>query len=140
MAMCRGLRKETTAWIFLIALVVTLDVAAWDPGSVGRQQRQQAAGWLQLEQDQKTFREDAQPLQPSTADRLDQLERRQQLDLRALDQQQRQALDRNRNLRRGTGAKTPSVTLKRDLRGGREDERQRLKMRIQRDTLFPGLQ
>ena len=126
--------------MFLIALVVTFDVPAWDPGSVGRQQRQQAEGWLRLEQDQKTFRDDAQPLQPSTADRLDQLERRQQLDLRALDQQQRQSLDRDRNLRRGAGAKPPSVSLQRDLRVRREDERQRLKMRIQRDTLFPGLQ
>ena len=126
--------------MFLIALVVTFDVPAWDPGSVGRQQRQQAEGWLRLEQDQKTFREDAQPLQPSTADRLDQLERRQQLDLRALDQQQRQSLDRDRSLRRGAGAKPPSVSLQRDLRVRREDERQRLKMRIERDTLFPGLQ
>jgi len=137
--MCRGLRGRATVWIILIALVVTLDVAARDPGSVGRQQRQQAEGWLQLKQDQKTFRDDVQPLQPSTANRLDQLERRQQLDLRALDQQQRQALDRDRNLGRGPSSKTPSASLQRDLRTRHEDERQRLKMRIQRDTLFPGL-
>lgn len=122
----------------LCFLAPAFDAVAADTGSVGRQDRLQAEGWLQLKQDQKTYREGVEPLVPRNASRLDQLERSQQGRARDLEQRQRQSLTRERNRRQRAEAERP-VARPRDLETRRQLDRQRLEMRIQRETLRPGL-
>lgn len=142
----RGLRASTVHGIHLgvfavlaslLFLVPAFDAAAADLGSVGRQERLQAEGWLQLKQDQKTYRESVEPLAPGKASRLDQLERSQKGRARGLEQRQRQSLNRERNRWRGVGAERP-VARPREFESQRQFDRQRLEMRIQRETLRPG--
>jgi len=122
----------------LVLLSSVFNVAVSDPGSAGRQQRLQAEGWLRLKQDQKTYRDSVEPLAPGKASRLDQLERGQQGRARELEQRQRQSLNSERNRRRREDSARP-VTRPRELDTRRQLDRQRLEMRIQRDSLRPGL-
>jgi hypothetical protein len=114
---------EIATSVTLIGLLQAAEVLAANPASIGALQQQQESGWLQLKQDQKTYREGVEPLAPPAAKSLDRLERRQQTDMRQLWLRQRQALDAIRNRQRGAEA----------------HDRQRLEMRIQRETLRPGL-
>ena len=111
---------------------------AADPGGVGRPQRLQAEGWLQLKHDQKTFREGVEPLAPRAASKLDRLEQRQLGRARELELRQRQSRISERNRRRRLEVQRP-VAQPRELKARRELERQRLEMRIQREILRPGL-
>jgi hypothetical protein len=117
--------------VLAAALASPLILAA--PGaSLGLEKRQQAGGWLQLRQDQETYRESLGPLTPGQAAALDALERQQQLQWRAMEQRQRESLQLRQRLERlpgpaGSGA--GEIGLRRGL------ERERLDMRLQRDTL-----
>ena len=121
-----------------VFLLPSLGLRAADPGETGRQQRQQAEGWLQLKQDQKTFREAAEPLDSGAAQSLDRLDRSQQGRALDIEQRQRQSLDLDRILRRNTDVERP-VSVPSDVENRRQLERHRLEMRIQRETLSPGL-
>jgi hypothetical protein len=129
---------EIATSITLIGLLQTAEVLAANPASIGALQQQQASGWLQLKQDQKTYREGVEPLAPPAAKSLDRLERRQQTDMRQLWLRQRQALDAIRNRQRGAEAQDQQSHRIR-LESQRQLDRQRLEMRIQRETLRPGL-
>jgi hypothetical protein len=111
--------------------------AAADADSTGRQERLQAEGWLQLKQDQKSFREGAEPLPPREAAALDHLERRQRTRFEELKQEQRRSSNRERSLGRRDKPERP-VSRPRHPDTGRQFDRQRLDMRIQRETLSPG--
>lgn len=66
--------------------------------------RRDAAGWLQLEADQRAYRERVEPLDLREERDLEIIERRQDNDLRALQQQQRRELEQDQRmlrLRRG---------------------------------------
>jgi hypothetical protein len=126
-----------TAVAALAVLSPELDILAADPGNVGGQQRLQAKGWLQLKQDQKTYRENVEPLAPRDAARLDRLELRQQGRARELEQRQRRSLSTGGNRRRGIDVERPA-SRPRNLESRRQLDRQRLDMRIQRETLRPG--
>lgn len=129
--------RLTTILSVVPALLFLFSVGrAGDPGDAGTGQRQQAAGWLQLEQDQKTFREAVEPLNPRAAQSLDRLERSQRTRARDAGRRQRRATDLDRNLQRGTKVERP-VSVPNDLESRRQIERQRLEMRIQRETLLP---
>lgn len=122
----------------MLFLVSAFEIAAADPDSVGRQERLQAEGWLQLKQDQRSYREGVEPLAPGKASRLDRLERSQQMGARELEQRQRQSLNRDRSRRRGAEAEH-TIARPRERQSRRQLDRQRLEMRIQRETLRPGL-
>jgi hypothetical protein len=130
----RYLRFSFAAFVLLTS---ASDVAAAEAAHAGSQQRLQAEGWLQLKQDQKTFREGVQPLQPRGAATLDRLERGQQERFRALESRQRQSRQRNRARQTGADAKRP-VSPPREFKEQRQFDRQRLQGRIQRETLRPG--
>ena len=118
-------------------LMAAVDAAGADAGELGRQERRQAQGWLQLKQDQRTFRDSVEPLTPRQAGRLDRLELRQQGRARQLQQRQRRSLNSERNFRRGIPGKRP-LSRSRGLKEQRQLDRQRLEMRILRRTLGPG--
>jgi hypothetical protein len=137
-AVHRGRRVLITMSAALAVLCVTKEVAAADPGSGAGAHQLQAESWLQLKQDQKTFREGVEPLEPQQAKRLDRLELRQQGRARELEQRRRQYPNLERNIPRRNDPWSPS-TRPRDTPSRRAIESQRLRMRIQRETLRPGL-
>jgi hypothetical protein len=55
--------------------------------------RREASGWLELERDQRVYRERVEPLPLPDQRRLEAIERAQRDDLRALQQRQRRELD-----------------------------------------------
>ncbi|MCG6863078.1 MAG: hypothetical protein LJE70_17655 [Chromatiaceae bacterium] len=112
------------------------EAGAADLGDLDRLQGQQAEGWLQLKQDQKSFRAVVDPAALRPERGLERLEMRQKGVARQLEQQQRQSINLDRNLRRGAEVERPAP-LPRDLESRRQLDRQRLEMRIQRETLFP---
>ena len=134
----RAFPRGTVVLVTAVFLFPLLEADAAEPGDIGRLQRQQAEGWLQLKRDQKTFREAIEPLTPREAERLNKLERRQRMDARTLQRRQRQSLATERNLRRRAGIERP-VSIPRELENRRQLDRQRLRMRIQRKVLSPGL-
>jgi hypothetical protein len=134
-----GLRLgEVVASFALIGMLATSEVRAADPTGITEQQRLEAQGWLQLKQDQKTYREGVEPLPPREEKSLDRLELRQRRDARELGQRQRQSVDTLRNRPRDTDG-SRSARRRIELEGRQQLERQRLDMRIQRETLRPGL-
>jgi len=142
-----SLRTSVVRWDCLgeIAVFVALSVflhapEAWaaDPPTPGEQQRQQARGWLQLKQDQKTYREGVEPLAPREAQSLDRLEQRQQSDARQRGQRQRQSPRADGNRQHG-GEVEHRESQRVGVESQRQLERRRLDMRIQRETLRPGL-
>ena len=118
-------------------LVAGVEGAIADSGEVGRQERRQAQGWLQLKQDQKVFRESVAPLSPRKAERLDRFDLRQQGRARELGQRQRRSLNSERNFRRGIEVERP-MSRSRGLKEQRQLDRQRLETQILRKALSPG--
>lgn len=100
---------------------------------LAEQPRQEARGWLQLEEDQRIYRERVAPRSPADAATIRGVEQRQRLDLRELQAQQRRKEQiHRRSSREGDGGKP----LGRDAPAARRDlDRQRLEMRLQRETL-----
>ena len=130
---------ECAALFALMSLLATSAVWAAQPTtSITEQQRLEAQGWLQLKQDQKTYREGVEPLPPREEKSLDRLELRQRRDVRELGQRQRQSVDTHRIRPRETRSPR-SVPGRIELENRRQLERQRLDMRIQRETLRPGM-
>ncbi|MEA3274840.1 MAG: hypothetical protein U9Q81_06020 [Pseudomonadota bacterium] len=105
--------------------------------SVGKQQRLEAEGWLQLKKDQESYRECVEPLPPKDAATLEHLDHRQQGELRDLQLRQRQSLQTERRRQRRPNLERP-VARGPELKNQRQMERQRLDMRIQRETLGSG--
>jgi hypothetical protein len=128
--------------IFISGVVVSSFTAAnadaADPAKVASQERLQAKGWLQLERDQETFRKGVEPLGSRESSKLDNLEQRQRGRARELELRQRQSLNSERNRQRRDGVPKPA-RQPHDLKARRQLDRQRLEMRIQRETLRPGL-
>jgi hypothetical protein len=119
----------------LLAAVLASPLVLAAPGaSLSLEERQQAAGWLQLRQDQKAYRESLGPLTPGQAAARDALERQQQLQWKAMEQRQRESLQLRERLRRLPGP--PSARVGVGETGPRRGlERERLNMRLQRDML-----
>jgi hypothetical protein len=120
------------AALLAASLASPLTLAA--PGASLGIERQQAAGWLQSREDQQTYRKSLEPPTPGQAAALDALERRQQLQWKAMERRQGESLQLRQRLgrlpgppagRRGAG----EIGLRRRL------ERERLDMRLQRDML-----
>lgn len=143
-AYLRTSRVRFTRWrcFFLVGVVAGIlpaafDVTAADAGDAGRQERRQARGWLQLKQDQKTFRESVEPLSPRQAGRLDRFELYREGRVRELEQRQRRSLSLERSFRRGADVERPK-SRSRGLKEQRQFDRQRLETGILRRTLRPG--
>jgi hypothetical protein len=102
----------------------------------GAQQRREARGWLQLERDQSTYRERREPLSPSASRDLEQIERRQDLGLRQLQQDQQRAVREAERRERFTPPGSPPP-LPATTRAPREETRQRLDLRIEHEILSP---
>lgn len=121
--------------LLLLGPTVAMQTSADDRSSIGRQQRNEARGWLQLERDQAVYRERVAPLSPSQARELGIRERMEANDKRALDLRQRRTLqrqERKARLSEGAGDLRPrSRVLGPTLR--RQSDRQRLRMRIDRE-------
>jgi hypothetical protein len=129
---------EMVASFALLGLLVVSEVRAGDPTSITEQQRLEAENWLQLKQDQKTYREGVEPLPPREEKNLDRLELRQRRDARELGQRERQSVGTRRRRPR-EAQRRRSVPGRIEVENQRQLERQRLDMRIQRETLRPGL-
>ena len=122
-----------------LSLVLWAGLARAQDG-MGAQKRNEARGWLQLETDQRAYRERSEPLTPGESATLKGLERRQGLQLRRFQLEQRRSLqDRNRRARtpgvKRRAAGTAAVNRLKDKRGM---QREQLDMRIQRETLRLG--
>jgi hypothetical protein len=72
--------------VFCAALCIALCVGLASPGALLAADGTGAAGWLQLERDQHTYRDRVGPLDRRDERELSVIERRQRMDLRALDQ------------------------------------------------------
>jgi len=120
----------------LVALWLGAPPVAESGGAAADQQRREARGWLQLERDQSTYRERREPLAPAEARDLEQIERRQDLDLRQLHQGQQRAVREAERRERFTppGSQPP---LPGTAPAPRDDTRQRLDLRIEQQTLSP---
>jgi hypothetical protein len=121
-------------WSALAVVSIDPVAAAGSAAGVGTQQRQQAEGWLQLKQDQQSYRERVGPITPGEAVALDALVRQQRLQRHALEQRQRQSLQLDQHLDRLPNTGQPGSS-RAELRGRSEIERQRLQMRLQRDMV-----
>jgi hypothetical protein len=128
---------------FLLLLLVVLVTGA---DVTQAQTRPEAAGWLQLERDQTSYRERVGPLDLREQRRLENLERNERNALRALQQDQRRDLqterrraplsssrNRNRNLNPNAVPAAPRRDATAERR--RAAERQRLQFRMQREQL-----
>jgi hypothetical protein len=117
---------RASLWIFL---------AAAPPQSFPQDE---AAGWLQLESDQRRFRGRVEPLTPREERYLDHLESRQGRELRALQSEQRRErrVEERSERRREPGRRVRPEPVEPERR--RELERQRLNQRIRRETFGAG--
>ncbi|WP_295886710.1 hypothetical protein [uncultured Thiohalocapsa sp.] len=125
---------------------LALCLAAALPRAAVADERTGAAGWLQLERDQRTYRERAGPLDLRESRELSAVERRQRNDLRVLDQRldRAQRLDRRLDEHRERGldpaADHPGVTRpptmprrEAGMPSHRALERQRLQRRMRQE-------
>lgn len=128
---------------FLLLLLVVLVTGA---DVTQGQTRPEAAGWLQLERDQTSYRERVGPLDLREQRRLENLERNERNALRALQQDQRRdlqterrraPLSSSRNRNRNLNPNAVPVAPRRDATAERRRaaERQRLQFRMQREQL-----
>jgi hypothetical protein len=148
-------RPSRTASVqFICTSLLTAGLTAWAPfGSVWAGQaadgayvsRAQAAGWLELQRDQRFYRErlgrDGAGLTPEVAADLGMMERQEDLDRRALDRREGQwpnDLKRRQNL---TGSVGPSQAPALRLRIERAEAGERLRLELRRQTLSspPGM-
>lgn len=121
-------------WVFVCLLVVSATVA----DVTQAQTRREAAGWLQLERDQTSYRERVGPLDLRDQRGLETVERTQRNALRALQQNQRRDMQAERRRASpgpdlGTVREVPRRDMRFDQRRG--IERQRLQFRLQREQL-----
>jgi len=106
-----GARTRRLAWAFGVSVALS---AALQAGP-----HQSAQGWLQLEQDQRAYRERVAPLDLREQRELSTIERQQRLDLQSL--QQRQRWDEGLARRRPRIAPSPEVPRKPLPRDWRSD-------------------
>ncbi|MBK1702453.1 hypothetical protein [Thiococcus pfennigii] len=92
-----------------------------------------AAGWLELQRDQRVYRERVGPLSPREEADLRLLERRQGLDQQALEQRQRQQRQRPPYGSGAAAGAAGGLGLRQQQR--READEQRLDWRIEREVL-----
>lgn len=103
--------------------------------------RREAAGWLQLERDQRSYRERVEPLELREQRVLETIERRQRTDLRALQQRQRRELETRQDELRRARQQADSESIPTPRRPGlgfeqqRELDRQRLDRRMEQERL-----
>lgn len=126
-------------------LLLTLGLLA-SPGAVADDPRAAARGWLELDQAQRARRDLLAPLPLGSRRALDAVERRERLDLRALDQRQQRAaeLARRRDEAIGrpgapAGAVGPAAADARISGAARVDRqrRQREALRLDRQRRSP---
>jgi hypothetical protein len=99
--------------------------------------RREARGWLELEQDQASYREPVLPLDLREQRQLEVIERSQRNDLRALQQrQQREVQLKRRSMRRAPKLDVPRRDPLQPQR--RAVERLRLRIQMQQDGLSYG--
>jgi hypothetical protein len=130
--------RRIPAWLprLFAAIVLWPCLAAAAPPD--GQMRREARGWLQLERDQQTYRQRAQPPNLVEERELRSIERSQDIELRSLQRRQRARDDldarRQRQERQTLGRDTaPRRDPVPDYR--RALERQRLKLRTQQQNL-----
>jgi hypothetical protein len=100
--------------------------------------RREATGWLQLDRDQRTYRERVEPLDLRDQRRLETIERSQRNELRALQQRQERAARADLGARgRQHDGDAPRQIPRRDrfLQQRQGLERKRLEFRMQQDRL-----
>ena len=103
-------------------------------------QRREARGWLELDVDQRAYRDRVSPLDLKQQRRLETIERSQRIDLRAMQQRNQRDLERverQRRLRQTPGSiRTPTIPARDNAADIRlRAERHRLNIRSQQDAL-----
>jgi hypothetical protein len=106
---------------------------AQPPATTADQSRRDAAGWLELEADQRRYRDRVEPLDRRDERQLETIERRQALDLRVLQQRQRQALEQEqRTLRRRRQEAGADWRPPRPANSGFDAQREQQRLRLDR--------
>jgi hypothetical protein len=132
-------RLARLASLILAATIVWVgfESSAGEGAGVASQQRREARGWLELDADQRGFRERVEPLAPADTRTLEQLEHRQRLDLRTLQQEQRREVRADERRARSLGKPPPARAMP-ELRRDMSDTRERVERRIQQETFRGG--
>lgn len=100
--------------------------------------RREATGWLQLERDQRTYRDRVEPLDARDQRRLESIERSQRDAVRALQQRQRRATQaelRSERMRESRDSARQIPRREPFLQQRQAVERKRLEIRMQQDRL-----
>lgn len=140
----RHKRCRTIGQLLLILVAHASPVAAEAPQGAASalgatQERRTARGWIELEQDQRAYRNRVAPLDLKQQRQLETIERSQQLDLRALQQHNTRAINRAEHQQRiapqtNLGADSvPARDAAADIR--RRAERHRFNIRSQQDGI-----
>ncbi|MBK5939993.1 hypothetical protein CCR96_12235 [Halochromatium roseum] len=140
----RDKRCRTFSLLLLIlvahGLPVVAQVSSDSANALGStQERHAARGWIELEQNQRAYRNRVAPLDLKQQRQLETIERSQQLDLRALQQRNARAIDRAEHQQRiapqtNLGAdRVPARDAAADIR--RRAERHRVNIRGQQEGL-----
>jgi hypothetical protein len=132
-----ALHRKRAFWLcaaralLIPGLVLGLLVAVISPLHAG--ERQSTSGWLTLERDQRTYREQVAPLDLREERELSVIERRQRNDLRAVEQRG----ERRQRLERQPRVSDPPEVPRRELNGAgrRDNERRRLDLRMEQYRL-----
>lgn len=150
----RPCRSRTASVRFVCASLLAAGLTVWWPsGSVWAAQaadeaylsRRQAAGWLELQRDQRLHRErlgrDGAGLAPEAAANVGLMERQEDLDRRALDRREGQWLNALKRRQNRTGSVGPIRAPALRLRIERAEAGERLRQELRRQTLSspPGM-
>ena len=102
------IRSQMTRRCFLATLCFLVDPVRSDPataGATGQQASRAASGWLQLERDRRTIRQEAGPVSPEEGMRLQSLRQRQDARYRELLQNQDRELQDVRRQTRSSASR-----------------------------------
>ena len=128
----RLINPKARLGVLSLGLVMSATVAE----TTTPQTRREAAGWLQLERDQTTYRERVGPLDLRDQRQLESIERAERSDLRALQQRQRRDIQTERRRARPDPDAVRAVPrADRSVERRRAVERERLRFRMQREQL-----
>jgi len=133
------------AALIAVLLALTLPIAAAEPPSAGADalaasaQRREARGWIELEQNQRAYRDRVEPLGLKQQRQLETIERSQGVDLRALQQRDAREIERLERQQRIAPSsnldhtRAPTRDAAADIR--RRAERHRTNIRLQQEGL-----
>ncbi len=133
------------AALIAVLLALTLPIAVAEAPSAGADahaasaQRREARGWIELEQNQRAYRDRVEPLGLKQQRQLETIERSQGVDLRALQQRDAREIERLERQQRITPSsnldrtRAPTRDATTDIR--RRAERHRTNIRLQQEGL-----